>query len=161
EPLSTSSNESAAGIMSTTTRDGRAVGIRVLLVVLFAVVLVLLAVTALFVRWSLPKLDGKLVVSGSTGPGTICRDARGTPHIEADTLNDVLFGEGFACAQDRLWQMDTLRRRAEGRLSEFAGTAALEPDRYMRVLGLGAAAEAAVRALDPQARAALESYAAG
>jgi len=147
--------------MSTTTRDGRAVGTRVLLVALFAVVLVVLAAAALFVRWSLPKLDGKLVVSGSTGAITIRRDARGTPHIEADTLNDALFGEGFACAQDRLWQMDTLRRRAEGRLSEFAGPVALVPDRYMRVLGLGAAAQAAVRALDPQSRAALESYAAG
>jgi len=147
--------------MSTTTRDSRVVGMRVLLVALFAIVLVVLAAAALFVRWSLPKLDGKITVAGSTGPITIRRDARGTPHVEAGNANDALFGEGFACAQDRLWQMDTLRRRAEGRLSEFAGPAALDADRYMRLLGLGAAAQADVRALDPQTRAALESYAAG
>ena len=147
--------------MSTTTRDHRAVGIRVLLVVLFAIVLVVLAAAALFVRWSLPKLDGTVMVTGATGPVTIRRDARGIPHIEAHTADDALFGEGFACAQDRLWQMDTLRRRAEGRLSEFAGPAALDADRYMRLLGFAASAEADVRALDTRTRASLEAYAAG
>jgi penicillin amidase len=147
--------------MSTTIRDGRAMTVRVLLVALFALVLLALAAAAWFVRSPLPKLDGTIAVAGPTAAISIRRDSRGTPHIEAQTSNDALFGEGFACAQDRLWQMDTLRRQAEGRLSEFAGPAALDVDRYMRTLGLAAAAAADVRALDPQTRASLEAYAAG
>ena len=147
--------------MSTTIRDGRTIAVRVLLIVLFAVVLIALAAAAWFVRSPLPKLDGTIQVFGPTAPISIRRDGRGTPHIEAQTSDDALFGEGFACAQDRLWQMDTLRRQAEGRISEFAGPGALETDRHMRTLGLAAAAQADVRALDPRTRASLEVYAAG
>jgi penicillin amidase len=147
--------------MSTTIRDGRAIAVRVLLVALFAIVLLALAAAAWYVRSPLPKLDGTLAMAGPTAAISIRRDDLGTPHIEASTYDDALFGEGFACAQDRLWQMDVLRRKAEGRVSEIAGPGALEGDRYMRTLGIEAAAEADVRALDPPTRASLEAYAAG
>jgi penicillin amidase len=147
--------------MSTTIRDGRAMAVRVLLIVIFAVILCALAFAAWFIRSPLPKLDGIVAVSGPSASISIRRDSRGTPHIEAQTFDDAMFGEGFACAQDRLWQMDALRRKAEGRLSELAGPGTLDDDRYMRTLGLAAAAQADVRALDPQTRASLEAYASG
>lgn len=147
--------------MSTTIRSERSALIRTVLVVLFAIVLIVIALLAWFIRAPIPKVDGTILVSGLQGPVTIRRDDRGTPHIEAQNEDDAFFAEGFACAQDRLWQMDTLRRQAEGRLSEFAGPGALVIDRYMRTLGLMQAAEADVRSLDPRSRAALDAYAAG
>ena len=147
--------------MSITTRDASATLWRTLLVGLFALVLVALAWLAWFIRAPIPRLDGTLPVNGPSAPITIRRDDRGIPHIEANTSDDALFGEGFACAQDRLWQMDTLRRRAEGRLSEIVGPATLERDRYMRQLGLTEAAQADLDGLDPRSRAALQAYADG
>ena len=147
--------------MSTTIRSERSALIRTLLVVLFALVLIAIAWLAWNVRAPIPKIDGTTLVAGLQAPVTIRRDDRGTPHIEAQNEDDAFFAEGFACAQDRLWQMDTTRRRAEGRLSEFAGPDALVLDRYVRTLGLMQAAEADVRSLDPRSRAALDAYSAG
>ena len=147
--------------MSITTRNPATVLVRTVLIVIFGAVLVSLALAALFVRAPIPKLDGKVAAPGLGATAYIRRDERGVPHIEAQTIADALYAQGFACAQDRLWQMDTLRRQAEGRLSEFAGPAALEVDRYMRTLGFGAGAEADARALDAQIRTLLEAYAAG
>ncbi len=147
--------------MSITTRSNRAAVVRTILAVLFGIVLVVLLVAAWFVRSSLPKLDGKFSVAGLSAPVYIRRDERGTPHIEAQTIDDAFFAEGFACGQDRLWQMDTVRRRAEGRVSEIVGPATLKKDEYIRTLGLPEAAEADVRLLDARTRVALEAYAAG
>ncbi|MBV8365066.1 MAG: penicillin acylase family protein [Candidatus Eremiobacteraeota bacterium] len=147
--------------MSITTRDASATLWRTLLALLFIALVAAIVWVVWFIRAPIPRLDGTLVVSGPTAPITIRRDDRGIPHIEAQTVNDALFGEGFACAQDRLWQMDTLRRQAEGRLSEFAGPAALDIDRYMRTLGLAEAAQANVDALDARSRSALQAYADG
>src|SRR4051794_6808239 len=75
-------------------------------------------------------------LDGIDGPMTLSRDALGIPRIVAGSRADALFGFGFAVAQDRLWQMDLLRRTALGRLSEIAGPATLESDRFMRLLGI-------------------------
>ncbi len=52
------------------------------------------------------------------GPVRVLRDANGIPHIYAQDRHDLLVAEGFVHAQDRLWQMETLRRIATGRLAE-------------------------------------------
>jgi penicillin amidase len=51
----------------------------------------------------------------------ICRDECGVPQVYAETLGDLGFGLGVATAQDRLWQMEMLRRLAGGRLAEVMG----------------------------------------
>ena len=58
----------------------------------------------------------------------ITRDAYGVPHVQADTASDVWAGMGYACAQDRLFQLDYDRRRACGRWAEIAGPAAVGGD---------------------------------
>ena len=60
---------------------------------------------------------------------TISRDALGVPHIHAATIEDALFLQGFVTAQDRMWQMDALRRLAAGELAEVVGKSALDSDR--------------------------------
>jgi penicillin G amidase len=83
---------------------------------------------------SLPALDGELSVPGLSGPVRILRDEWGVPHIQAESMEDLFFAQGFVQAQDRLWQMDMWRRVNEGRLSEILGPSAVEHDRLARLI---------------------------
>src|ERR1700680_3375371 len=59
-------------------------------------------------------------VAGGVGTRVeIVRDSYGVPHVFASAERDLFFGLGYAMAQDRLWQMDYLRRKASGHLSEL------------------------------------------
>ena len=91
----------------------------------------------------------------------IARDEYGVPHVRGETAVAAWFGMGYACAADRMFQMDYDRRRACGRWAEIAGASAVGPDILARRLGLAAAAERDVAAMSPALRAAFESYAAG
>lgn len=96
-------------------------------------------------RAALPQLDGPLPVAGISAPVSVTRDSHGVPTIEATTLIDLFFAQGFVTAQDRLFQIDLLRRAAAGELAEVFGDIALEHDRRQRILGLRATAEAGVQ----------------
>src|SRR5882757_7760251 len=65
---------------------------------------------------SLAQLDGSVAIPGLSAPVIIQRDAHGVPHIRAASLDDLVLAQGFVTAQDRLWQMDSLRRHASGAL---------------------------------------------
>jgi penicillin amidase len=110
---------------------------------------------------ALPKLDEKNRAATLGGPLTISRDRHGVPTIHASSMNDAAFGLGFVHAQDRLWQMETMRRLGAGRLSEVMGRSTLPLDRYFRTLGLHHLAQETYRQLPDEARRLLESYAAG
>src|SRR4029077_4262234 len=85
----------------------------------------------------------------------------GVPHIRASSMEDLAEAQGYVTAQDRLWQMDLLRRLARGKLSEILGPATLRFDQQVRVLGFGQAADRDAAALDPETRAILEAYSRG
>jgi penicillin amidase len=108
----------------------------------------------------LPQTSGSVTAPVSQRV-TIPRDALGVPHITAANDDDVLFAQGYAAAQDRLWQMDLLRRAAAGEMAEIFGPAALENDQEMRRLRIRRLAEAASTTLPPADRAALAAYARG
>lgn len=112
-------------------------------------------------RTSLPQLDGQLSVAGLSAPVTVVRDAHGVPHITAANMDDLLFAQGYITAQDRLWQMDMLRRFAAGDLSEILGSGMLEHDRTQRILQIRNAATAAVAVLPAQDLHWLQAYASG
>ncbi|PYV61586.1 MAG: penicillin acylase family protein, partial [Acidobacteria bacterium] len=80
-------------------------------------------------RSALPELDGPLPVAGVSAPVSVTRDAHGVPTIESATLDDLFFAQGYVTAQDRLFQMDLMRRAATGELAEIVGDVALEHDR--------------------------------
>jgi penicillin amidase len=115
----------------------------------------------LWLRQSLPQIDGEIRVEGLQAPVTIVRDRWAIPHIEAQSLEDAAFALGFVHAQDRLWQMEFQRRVGAGRLAEIVGAAALPTDRFMRTLGLYRRAAASFDHLSAEARAWLEAYARG
>ena len=112
-------------------------------------------------RQNLPQLDGPLAVYGLAAPVTVERDARGVPHIRAGSMDDLVFAQGFVTAQDRLWQMDLLRRHAAGQLAAILGRPLLEHDRLQRTLQLRAAADRAIAVLPADQRHWLEVYARG
>lgn len=115
----------------------------------------------LFAVRSVPDYNARWRVEGISGPVEIVRDNNNVPHIFAETDSDVFFGLGFAHAQDRLWQMTMLRRTVQGRLSEVFGARTVPIDDLLRRFDLYGAAERSVAAQSPEARAALEAYAAG
>ena len=110
---------------------------------------------------SLPQIDGTLVVSGLTSAVTVQRDAHGVPHIHANSLDDLVFAQGFIVAGDRLWQMDMLRRHAAGELAEILGSGLIPHDKLQRTLQVRAAADRAVTQLPPDQLRLLEAYARG
>jgi penicillin G amidase len=91
----------------------------------------------------------------------ILRDRAGVPHVYGTTTADVYFGLGYAMAEDRLWQMDRLRRRAYGRQAEILGPAYVDSDLLHRAVGITSIAAAEVEANDDATRDILESFVAG
>src|SRR6266849_2710362 len=112
-------------------------------------------------RSPLPQLDGRVAVPGISAKVRVVRDERGVPTIEAATLEDLFFAQGYVTAQDRLWQMDIMRRAAAGELSEVIGEATVKLDREQRILGLRPAAESAEKNIAARDRAYFDAYARG
>jgi len=108
-----------------------------------------------------PKLKGDVAVDGLSAGVTIVRDAHGVPHIFGETDADVYFALGYAHAQDRYFQMDLARRLVLGRLSELFGERAVTSDARARIRGDHLMAQAQLDNLSPDARAAIDAYAAG
>src|SRR5438552_15012971 len=115
----------------------------------------------LYLRSSLPQVEGRIAVRGLKSEVTIPRDGDGVPLISAADDEDAAFGLGYAHAQDRLFQMELMRRNGAGRLAEIFGALALDTDRQMRVLGLYRLAEAEVPLLSPPVRRGIEAHTAG
>ncbi|HMY24057.1 MAG TPA: penicillin acylase family protein, partial [Chitinophagales bacterium] len=86
-------------------------------------------------RTRLPKIDGKLSISGLKEDVEIIRDELGIAHIYANNINDLMFAQGYVHAQDRLFQMELNRKVARGTLSEIIGIKALDSDRIARTMG--------------------------
>lgn len=110
---------------------------------------------------ALPDLRTTLRLTGLDAPVLVERDPWGIPHIRAKSEADLYFGQGFATAQDRLWQMDYDRTRCLGRWAEYVGAQGLANDRMLRRRGLAQAARADYEACSPAARAMLNAYAEG
>ena len=125
----------------------------------FAVVVVVAALH--LIMRSLPDYDATHEVSEIHQPVEIVRDRNNVPHIFAENDTDAFFGLGFVHAQDRLWQMEILRRSAQGRLSEIFGERTLEHDKLMRSLRLYRFAALSVSEQDRETRDALQAYANG
>jgi penicillin G amidase len=129
---------------------------------LFAIVVIAISAVAWwFVYRPLPQIDGSASLPGLHQEVTVERDEWGVPHIRAASLEDLVEAQGYVMAQDRLWQMDLLRRVARGQLSEILGPSTLSIDKDFRTLGFGRAAERDVALLDAEARRLMEAYARG
>lgn len=133
-----------------------------------ALLLILLLVSALacaalylYLRHSLPKLEGEVSAPELTAAVDVLRDAYGIPHIFAASQSDAAYALGYAHAQDRLWQMEMNRRIGSGRLAEILGPSALDTDRFLRTIGVHRSAKANLDRMDGDTRELLAAYAAG
>jgi len=91
---------------------------------IFYWVFAVLVITGASVAWwfiyrPLPQIDGSVLLPGLRQEVTVERDAWGVPHIRAATVEDLAEAQGYVMAQDRLWQMDLLRRVARGNFPRF------------------------------------------
>lgn len=118
------------------------------------------AARAAFLERRLPPSEARLRAA-VRGPVEILRDRAGLPHVYAGTTADLYFGVGFAMAQDRLWQMDRLRRRALGRQAEILGPDYVTSDLLHRAVGIPELAAAEVERLDEPTRAIVEAFVRG
>lgn len=110
---------------------------------------------------TIPADEMDLRIAGLSAPVSIALDEAGIPRIRARTERDAAIALGFLHARDRLFQMEMMRRGAQGRLSEIAGPATLRNDRFVRLLGLARRADDDYAALDPDSRRMLEAYSIG
>src|SRR5690348_7089855 len=113
------------------------------------------------IRQSLPQLDGAIQAPGLAGQVEVRRDARGVPHLRGQSLEDVLFAQGYVTAQDRLWQMDLSRRLAFGELAEIFGERLVPRDVENRTLDFIKVAKRAVEEMDPETRKLCSAYTRG
>ncbi|MBZ5674390.1 MAG: penicillin acylase family protein [Acidobacteriia bacterium] len=126
-----------------------------------AVLLVALVGAAYWVAWRpLPQTSGE-IAAPIAARATVIRDALGVPHISAASWEDAIFLQGYVTAQDRMWQMDALRRLAAGELAEVIGPAALNQDQDSRRLRLSRIAEAQAKNLAPETKVIFAAYARG
>ncbi|MDH3646332.1 MAG: penicillin acylase family protein [Gammaproteobacteria bacterium] len=107
--------------------------IRRVLIVIFALIVLLVLGAYLFLRASLPQLDGELSFVGLDAEVKIERDELGVATITAHSRTDAAFATGFLHGQERFFQMDLQRRAGAGELAALFGAGALELDRTNRL----------------------------
>ncbi len=134
--------------------------VRIVNISVAVIVIFFLGVVYWFAIRPLPQTSGEIKAPISAA-ATIQRDARGVPHIEASSWQDAIFLQGYATAQDRLWQMDGLRRYAGGDLAEVFGADSVARDERARALRMRAIAEADVARLTAEDRDIMVQYARG
>lgn len=89
----------------------------------------------------LPQTSGRLKLEGLENSVTVLRDRFGVPHIKAQSKKDLFLAFGYVSAQDRLFQMDLVRRTGAGRLSELFGDKTSKIDVLLRSLRIRKSAE--------------------
>ena len=108
-----------------------------------------------------PDADSVVSLGGLTQAAQVTRDVNGIAHLRAGNTHDLYFLQGYVHAQDRLFQMDVLRRLGSGTLAELLGEGALPTDVQLRTIGLRRAAERSLPALSVRSQAAMAAYAEG
>lgn len=132
-----------------------------MLLAIGAGLLVIVLGVYLFLRASLPDLDGTVSLVGLQAPVTVERDDLGVPTIHASNRVDLFRVLGFLHAQDRFFQMDIMRRSAAGELAALVGPAAVKLDERRRLFRLRSIARKVVLAATDKQKALFEAYALG
>jgi penicillin amidase len=98
-----------------------------------------------------PSYEGEKTLEGINSSVDVYFDANGVPHIEAENQLDAYEALGYVHAQDRLWQMELMRRIASGRLSEVLGEATLETDKFFKAINMKAYHDKSLAEFDKEA----------
>ena len=104
----------------------------------------------LYTKTLAPNYAGEIALKNLSEKVEIHFDAIGVPHINAQNQQDAYRALGYVHAQDRLWQMELIRRIAAGRLAEIFGEKLIETDTFMSGLGIEESAQETIQNLDKQ-----------
>ncbi len=118
--------------------------------IVFTLVVLVLGGFLIFIYSLKPTYNGEKELPDLSDEVQVYFDTYGIPHIYASTENDALKALGYVHAQDRLWQMELLRRVGSGGLSEVFGTDLIPTDKFFLSLGIDDASQKTVAALDPK-----------
>lgn len=133
--------------------------------IIFTIVLLSLTFICYFayqmVTESLPKTNGRIDLTCIDKKVDVYRDKYSIPHIIAQNEYELFFTQGFITSQDRFWQMDIIKRTAQGRLSEIFGSSTIQHDKAIVRLGFKQRAKKIGSNLSSDARQALEAYVQG
>ncbi|MBT9507562.1 penicillin acylase family protein [Rhodoferax sp.] len=122
--------------------------LKAIALLLVLVTLVALAGATWYLRTKLPQRSGTLSMAQLSAPVSVRYDERGVPHIRAENELDLYRALGYVHAQDRLFQMEIMRRLAQGELAEILGPKLVEVDRLFRTLGLREHAQTTIAKMD-------------
>jgi penicillin amidase len=111
----------------------------------------LAAIAVAFLQYTKPKYEGNQTLAGLSKPTTVYIDDYGVPHIYAENQIDAMTTLGYVHAQDRLWQMELMRRIAPGKLAEIFGNVALKNDQFFLGTGIDENSQKAIDQLDKNA----------
>ncbi|HBE43815.1 MAG TPA: hypothetical protein DDW27_21995 [Bacteroidales bacterium] len=136
------------------------------ILIALAVIIVIVIIAALVIvsgikKSALPEYDGQMTINGLNGEVTVYRDERGMPHIYAADEHDLYFATGYIMAQERLWQMDLIRRATTGRLSEIFGDDYIRTDLFLRSLDMTTKSKMVLSNQAPEITTCLQAYADG
>ncbi len=126
--------------------------VKKILLVFLTLIVLSVVVCASYLQCSKPDYEGELTLSNINKETTVYFDDYGVPHIYADNQKDAMTTLGYVHAQDRLWQMELMRRIAPGRLAEIFGSKALKTDKFFAGIGIEENALKAVAQLDKNAQ---------
>jgi len=121
--------------------------------ILVVIILILIAGGFLLKNSLKPDYKGELNLPSLQNEVEVYYDDYGVPHIYAQNQHDAYIALGYAHAQDRLWQMELVRRISAGRLSEILGKELIETDKFFLGLGIEAAAIKSIQKLDTTTQA--------
>lgn len=120
---------------------------KILLVVVTLLLLIALSLY-IYLQTTKPQYEGEIGLKNISKETTVYFDDYGVPHIYANSQKDAMTALGYVHAQDRLWQMELMRRIAPGRLSELFGSKALANDKFFAGIGIDENSEKAIAQLD-------------
>ena len=118
------------------------------LLVILALLVIITTTIVVYGFYLKPKYEGVVQLKNIQKETTVYFDEFGVPHIYANNSKDAMEALGYVHAQDRLWQMELMRRIAPGRLSEIFGSVALKNDKFFTGLGIEEASAKAIARLD-------------
>ncbi len=122
--------------------------VKKILITLLGIILILAISIYAYLYSTKPKYEGELTIKNISKETEVFFDEYGIPHIYASNEKDALTVLGYVHAQERLWQMELLRRIAPGKLSEIFGSKALDNDKLFLALGIDENSEKAIAKLD-------------
>lgn len=139
--------------------------LRVILIGLLVLIMVGIIAAGIFIRYTsrkaLPDYDENISLSGLASNVEVIRDEMAVPHIYAENETDLYRSIGYVQAQDRLWQMDLLRRLTLGRLSEILGSDLAGADQLFRSLHFSQKSRMVIDSCDEHIVSLIEAYSEG